>query len=218
MSAVLKIVGMPRADTGEALKGGSEAQGAALAESILKWEGEKLVKGKRYLQDIANLDNPGRKVLRTTLIAHLQAFRDEGKQWQDTPQAALFKARVNILSVRVSEYTRFATACDNGFEPVFDDGYAEILAAARCFLRATADMVPEGSTYVGPTRLRGRKATSNAEKFVKYLEKMGPSLEDLEQFAKIIRLTIKAAKDEAAAEATEAASIDAEQGQAANVH
>ena len=206
MSAVLKIVSKPTQDTHAANVSGSEAQGAALAEQILKWEGEKLAKGKKFLRNISDLDNPGRKSLRVALKDYLDAFRQEARQWQGTEKEALFKSRTAILSVRVSEYVRFSQACDCGWHPdSWDEGYAEILAAARCLLNGTADMA--SGDVIGPTRLRGRKPTSNAEKFVKYLEKMGPSLEDLEQFAKIIRLTIKAAKDEAAAEATEAASV-----------
>ena len=60
-----------------------------------------------------------------------------------------------------------------------------------------ASVGPDGEPIepVGPKARVGRKSLSNEERFVRYLEKMEPTMDDLKSFGKIIAATIKAAKD-----------------------
>ena len=197
---IVNPIGKPTVVAKAANVSGHVAKGAALATLILKDIEARAVKGKRFLVDISELDNPGRETLRVAFTDYLKQFRDEAKQWKGTEQEPLFKSRNNVLAARTSEYVTFSKACDAGWSPDFNDGYAEVLAAARCFLASTASMAsvgPDGEPIepVGPKARVGRKSLSNEERFVRYLEKMEPTMDDLKSFGKIIAATIKAAKD-----------------------
>lgn len=214
-------VGKPTNDT-EAANSIAYAQaGEALAERIIADADAQALRGKRFLRAIFDLTQEGRTALRATLSARLADHRDELRQAEGTPIATLLASKVGSMSAQTSGYSRFSQACDAGFEPGdWEAGFHEVLAEARAFLNSGAALA-EGKTGdevafvktdadgnpirpIGPTRLRGRPAKSKAEKFVAYVEKLEPSVEDMLEFVNILRASIKAAKDEQAEQATAA--------------
>jgi hypothetical protein len=203
VQSALIAVFKPRT-TQSANESGAVAKGTALAEMILRDANARMLKGKAFLRNIADLDNPGRKAMRVAFTEYLAAFRDEAKQWKDTDQAPLFASRINVLGRQTSEYVAFSKACDMGWHEIdWTLGYPELMAAARCVRDATANMLPDGVEGVGPTVRRGRKAKTLDEKFSAYVLSLNPTQADLEGFSKIIRAAIKAAKDAQATEVTE---------------
>lgn len=215
-------VGKPTNDT-EAANAIAYAQaGEALAERIIADCDAQALKGKRFLRAIFDLTPEGRTAMRSTLSERLYNLRDELRQAEGTPIATLLASKVGSMAAQTSGYSRFSQACDAGFEVSDWEAldYHEQLAEARAFLNSGAALA-EGKTGdevafvktdaegnpvapVGPTRLRGRPAKSKAEKFVAYVEKLEPSVEDMLEFVKILRASIKAAKDEQAEQATAA--------------
>lgn len=167
-------------------KASQDAQGQALANVFLKEvqnQGNALM---RFMKELCDLNQEGRRAFRVQLQDMLKEQRKYVKEHEDTPKHEFLKRTLNSATVRTSEAVKMSEAYDAGFHPtwqkdsqgrdiVLHDGeylkYFALVAAARLFLETTAS---------GPTQKRGRKAKDNLTKVEEYIIKAGLSDEELQ--------------------------------------
>lgn len=142
------------------------ARGQAIANLLIQSVQEQAGKLKRFLVDIAELDQAGRSGFRVAVGKHLKDIRRHVEAAKGTPEHAAYAASARSAGVRLSEAVTFSKAVDTGWVPSFEGvPYHSMIGSARIMLAS--------ESAVGPTQKRGRKATSAVDKAIAYIAKLG---------------------------------------------
>lgn len=155
------------------------ARGESCARLFLaecKGQGDSL---KRFLGDVVEMDQEGRKAFRVTLNAQLKSYRKEVNEGKDTPEKPYLQASARSAGTRISEATTFSRAIDAGYSPDFDGfTYHQMIGMSRTFLQS------ESAT--GPTQRRGRPATPILDKVKAFLNKLEPTTEQYKEIHTLV--------------------------------
>lgn len=144
---------------------GMKARGEGIADMLVRCVKDQQTTLKRFLVDIAALDQQGRKAFRLSVNKHLKNIRAHVNSAKGTPEEAAWATTGRSAGVRLSEAVTFSRACDAGYTPAFAEmPYHSCIGMARTFLQS------ESST--GPTVRRGRKATPVLDKVKQFLLKL----------------------------------------------
>lgn len=147
---------------------GMKARGEAIAEKLMAHIRDQSTSLKRYLSDIIDLDQTGRKAFRVAVGHHLKEIQRHVKDKAGTAEHDLWKSTARSAGVRLSEAVTFSKAVDAGYAPVLADmPYHAMVTASRMFLRS--------ESAAGPTQRRGRKATPVLDKIKQYILKLEQS-------------------------------------------
>ena len=182
---------------------GSEAKGEAIASQLIaevKAQGGIL---KRYLINIRDLDQVGRRAFRVAVSAFLKKMRATVTTMEGTPEHATYAATARSAGVRMSEAVTFSKACDAGYNPDMEEGtYHWHVSEARKFLAAEAagqtDVDGNTVTPIGPTRKRGRQPTPFIDKVKNLVTKESPSIESLKNATKMLTTMVQLMEKQAA--------------------
>lgn len=164
-------------DSKHAADKANEAKGQALAEVLFRCVREQASSLKRFLHNIADLDQAGRRGFRVAVQQHLKDIRAHVHDKEGTDEHAAYAATARSAGVRMSEAVTFSKAIDAGYNAsIADNPYHSLVSGARLFLQGQAS---------GPTVKRGRPAKSLADKIKAYLERECKTAEDFEQAAEV---------------------------------
>lgn len=162
-------VGKATQDSKHAADKANMAKGEALAEMLFRCVKEQGSTLKRFLVNIAELDQQGRRGFRVAVQRHLKDIRAYVNAREGQDDHAAWAATARSAGVRMSEAVTFSKAIDAGYSPGMEHPYHSLIGGARTFLQGQSS---------GPTVKKGRPAKPLADKIKAYLARECKTAED----------------------------------------